>query len=219
MSLRGNYKELLKSVHLELDNVEKVNSLYQSWRDSGKSEQLEGVTVWCYCWIRRYFVHKYVQKKIVSVANVEILIEEAFFSFYRKHSTLRNPLALSHWVAIASKYCFYNYIRSAYSFEFMPDGYDEAGSVDFESDLHNSMEAKYFMDAILSLEVGALPDHIRLIIQKKIWDGKSYEEIAQETGYSVETARAYYSRGINALRNSKKLLSMADEWQIQPFSR
>ncbi|NUM79663.1 hypothetical protein HUU42_02565 [bacterium] len=205
---------LATSLNFPVNDLKQVDELYHQWRKETSSKVIRELEVWAYCWIRQYFLRKFMKGKIRDISDTEQLIEDVFLAFYKKHYSLKNTRILSHWISVLCKYRFLNYIRSWYPVnEKLAEEAGMEAVIDFENDLLTVIDAKNLYEKVVLKEMNHLPEYIRTIVRKKIWEGKAYDEIAAETGYSVETVRAYYSRAMKELRHSESLHHLTKDWQ------
>ncbi|MBX7152944.1 sigma-70 family RNA polymerase sigma factor [bacterium] len=207
------YDLATKNLSFSINDLARVNELYHQWRQENSSNTIRELEIWAYCWIRRYFIRKFVKGKIQDISDTEQLIEDVFIAFFKKHHTLKNTRVLTHWISVICKYRYLNYVRAWYPVsEKLLEEAEEETEVDFENDILTVIDSKNLYQEVVSKEMNHLPEYIQAIVRKKIWEGKSYDEIATETGYSVETVRAYYSRALKELRHSESLTNLVKDW-------
>jgi RNA polymerase sigma factor (sigma-70 family) len=197
---------LLKAIDFHIDNTSAANEHFILWRKKGSSKSRDMVQVWVYCWTRRYFLRKFMEGSISTVGDAEKLIEEVFFTVHQKQATVKDPSLFASWVSVICKYRFLNYVRIKRPAKL--DGYvmeEIGGEENTEENLLQDIDIKHFFEKIITDEMILLPDYVQAVLRKKIWEDKSYDEISKETGYSVETSRAYFARGLKMLRESPNL--------------
>ena len=207
---------LLKAIDFQLDNADAVNDRFVQWRLIGTANDGEWVQTWVYCWTRRYFFRKFLCGQIHSAGDTEKLIEEVYFLFIQKHAHVHTPSHFAAWLSVICKYRFLNYIRSCHP-EHWNEALTEVVGNEADKSIVHDLDVKLFFDRIISGEMRQLPDYVQTDIHKKIWEDKEYHVIAQEMGYSVETIRAYFARGIKALRNSHTIReAYAESYEPNP---
>jgi DNA-directed RNA polymerase specialized sigma24 family protein len=201
--------KLLKAIEFSIDDVDQVNSLYHEWKIRGNPKDLEKIEIWAYSWIRRYYLVKYL-KGIIDQIEVELLIEDAFVTFYKRHQGILDPDHFASWVSVVCKNRFLNCLSLRHP-NVMQVGWDDEMQAGFTTDIAQQMDDKHLVEEIIPNELKRLPGYVQGILRKKLWEGKSFTEVGVEMNYSVETVRAYYSVGISALKSSKKLLELVGE--------
>lgn len=194
-----------------VDDLATVHARFAAWLDQRRREDYDWVLTWVYAWTRRYFLRKFVDNKITSASDAEKLMEEVFFTVHEKHGTVRDPGRFASWVSVICKYRFLNYVRSGRHQEAAEVMAETLGSGDdIEKDVLQTVDVHAVFEGLLSERLEKLPSYVRLVLHKKIWEDKSYDEIGKETGYSVETVRSYFARGLSLLRNEPDIQALKD---------
>ncbi len=206
IDLDNNHTSLLKSINFEIDNIAVVNEHFVRWREKEDACSKEWTITWVYCWTRRYFLRKFISGDIGSAGDAEKLMDEVFFKFYEKHSTVRETTLFAQWISVICRYRFLNYLRQSGKARYNSAVHDEfCIEENPEEEYIKALDANSFFETLVSDEMSVLPEHVRHVVRKKIWENKSYKEIAHETQTTVENVRAYFSRGLKALHQSQKL--------------
>ncbi len=203
---------LLKAIDYQLDNIDLVNSKFKDWRKSESKNCQEWVITWVYCWTSRYFLTKYVSGSIIATSDTDRLIDEVFFTFYEKYISIKDDSSFAQWISVICKHRFLNYLQRHQKDRFIVAFHEELCiEENFEDDFIQILDTDKFFYSLIDQELSNLPDYIKHVVRKKIWEGKSYDQIAIETQNEVKTVRAYFCRGLKLLRQSDKLQVLAKE--------
>lgn len=195
-----------------VDDLPEIRLRFTAWIADGRKEDYEWVLTWVYAWTRRYFLRKFVEGQIRTSSEAEKLMEEVFFQAHEKHGSVREPDRFPSWISVICKYRFLNYIRSSNHHEAADEIVADtlASGEDIEQDVLKDIDIHTVFEKILASRLDELPDYIRNVIHKKIWEDKSYEEIGRELNYPVETVRAYFARGLKILRETPGVMSLRE---------
>lgn len=188
-----------------LNDIPQVNRAYARWQAAGYEGGSDPVIdLWTYCFIRRYFLVKFMQERSYAVSDLDELVDRAFRKVEQNRLRLQDPGRYAHWVSVVCKNTFLNYLRSrrytqSYSddTDFVADGaavYDDLGLV---------MEA--LLDAI-----ERLPSFLQEVAHLRFVEQCSYEEIAERTGKPAASLRTYTSRILSRFRTDARLLAFLD---------
>lgn len=196
-----------------VDDLSIVHSRFSAWLENRRRDDYDWVLTWVYAWTRRYFLRKFVEGRLRSTADAEKLMEEVFFQVHEKHATVREPNRFAAWVSVICKYRFLNHIRSSNHHETADEIIMETlgSGEEIERDILEQIDVQAVFENLLSARMDELPDYVRTVIHKKIWEDKSYEEISRETQYPIETVRSYFARGLKLLRNQSDIMSLREK--------
>ena len=190
-----------------LDDTDQVNAAFTRWRRAPSDQDKFLVDLWTYCFVRRYYLGKFVREPTYSAADLEKLIDRTYQKVERNHATVRNPACYASWVATICKNTFINYLRARRTtlpleqlmqsgFEVATDGYLDTSRWLLET-LHRAIEQ--------------LPPFLREVIRLRIVEDFSYEQLHERTGKSVPTLRAYVNRALKHLRQDEQLRDLYEQ--------
>ncbi len=104
--------ELVATLPFHLDDIPSINATYLHWHASGDAHEREVIQLWTYCFIRRYFLVKFIQEASWSAVDLDMLIETAFRKTEAREAQIREPSRYASWVSVVCKNTFRNYLRS-----------------------------------------------------------------------------------------------------------
>lgn len=131
-----------------------------------------------------------------SEADAEDAVQDLYVRLWNSLDsldTVRNPK--SYCIAMMRNLCL-DRIRNAsrHGGTELPDGLSDG------TDSLSAMTAKESLGRVLSA-IGALPEKQRRVLQMKVFEDLSYEEIQERTGIDYLTLRVYLSQARRKLRN------------------
>lgn len=194
---------LASSLPFHLDDVDSANAAYMRWHRTQDAEERRVILVWTYCFIRRYFLVKFVQETSYSAADLDDLIDRTFRKVERAESQIKQPSRYASWLSVVCKNTFRNYLRRRKSTVSLQE--EQAPTLVGE-------EPKSYSDvgyAHLALHraIDRLPSYLRVCMRLRFIEGLSYPEIAERTDHPLPRIRAYIYKGIRRLRDDEDLLS------------
>ncbi|MGE3804865.1 MAG: RNA polymerase sigma factor [Gemmataceae bacterium] len=158
----------------------------------GKREQLDVL-------IRRHAtpVLTFLRRMVGDPHKSEELFQETFLAVWRKRDQYEFPRPFKAWVyAIALNQCRAHFRRRYLSFEADVTALPEdVGPGPSEAAIATETAA------LVGAAVARLPAQQRAIVMLRIWEGLSYEEIAEAVGRSEGTVRSNMHHGLAALRS------------------
>ncbi len=195
--------ELAAALPFRLDDAPAVNAAYIRWRATRDLEERRVVQLWTYCYIRRYFLVKFVQESSWSVIDLDVLIDIAFRKTEMRQSQVREPSRYASWVSVVCKNTFRNYLRAR-----QPQvSLDHAKSGVSVSELPNNYREYGAQEQTLVRAIDRLPPHLRSCVRLRFLGGLSYAEIARRTERSLPTIRSFVYKAVNRLRKDEELLT------------
>jgi RNA polymerase sigma factor (sigma-70 family) len=211
MNALNETSHIEKQLGFNLDQFDKVHQLFINWLDEKKDSQLDLILIWTYHWTRRYFIRKYLSFQINNESDLEELITKSLMKFYQNLDKLKAGHILQAWVNLLCKRVLLDYYRSDYyKFAHVPIE-DEYYEFDFLDDLIIELDNRETINLVFAELSKLLPDHIIKVLEKKIIDQKSHQQIAEEMGYEVKTITNYCYKAMEKIRNSKIIIDLLIE--------
>lgn len=197
---------LAASLPFHLDDIASANEAFVRWRESGSDTDRRVVQLWTYCFIRRYFLVKFVQETAYSPADLDALIDTTFRKVERSASGIKKPSRYASWVSVVCKNTFLNYLRGRRRAVSL----DEAGAPQLAGEppgvYHDISIAR---EAVLRA-IDRLPPYLQECVRCRFIEGLTYEEIAQRTGYPLPRIRSYINKAVKRFREDEELLAFFD---------
>jgi RNA polymerase sigma factor (sigma-70 family) len=135
-------------------------------------------------------VFGYLIRRIQKKKEVEDLLQEVFFKLHRSKHLYNGQLPFSPWLFTITRSVLLDYAKKM--------NREELTDVN-EIDKMASLEPQKVDHPLESL-VSTLPPSQAEAIHLRIFDDKSFEEIATQLSTSPQNARQLFSRGLKAIR-------------------
>ena len=194
--------ELAAGLPFRLDDALAVNAAYTRWRATGDLQERSIVQLWTYCYIRRYFLVKFVQESSWSAIDLDVLVDIAFRKMEMRESQVREPSRYASWVSVVCKNTFRNYLRARRQ-QISFDGAPMGTSV---SETPNNYREYGAQQQMLVGAIDRLPPHLRSCVRLRFLGGLSYAEIARRTDRPLPTIRSFIYKAVKRLRLDEELL-------------
>lgn len=184
-------------------DVEEANAVFVRWRDEHRPADKRVVDLWTYCYIRQYFLSKFLTRSYGGAADVELLIEKAYRRIADKRSTVATPSRYASWVSVVARHIFLNYIRSAQPHVSLDS--DEGGPTLVAEDTDDVAYDAVYAHRVVNEAIGRLPPFLQEVARLGLLHDRSYAAISDLTGRPVGTVRTYMHRALKKLRNDPGL--------------
>ena len=208
--------ELALRLPFGLDACADVNMAYSAHVRSPTRESAKLVDLWTYCFIRRYYLMKFIRESGFQSCELESVVEQTYRKVERGRRSLKRYDRYAQWVSVVCKNNYINFVtrRShviAIDSTLMeghvhggpPDGLDEGDWVD------PSVDAGMLYVA-LTRAIERLPGFLRHAARMRFVEQLSYDEISRLTGHSVATVRAYIHKICTRFRKDPGLKEFRD---------
>jgi RNA polymerase sigma factor (sigma-70 family) len=187
-----------------LDDVGAVNACYLRWRKDGEEEERKMVELWIYCFIRRYFMVKFVQESSYNPADFDAIVDVTFEKVERFAAQIQQPERFASWVSVICKNSYLNYLRRKkrsvpLEHDLEPDSVAEA-----PTPYNDSAKSRL----VVLRAIRRLPAYLQECVRLRYLDGLSYEDIGERTGYPLPRIRSYINKALKRLREDHELLEL-----------
>jgi RNA polymerase sigma factor (sigma-70 family) len=194
---------LVARLPFHLDDTGSINTCYARWFDSPSKRDRLTIDLWTYCFIRRYFLIKFVQESTVGPADFEELVDRTFRKVEQSAGQIKRPERYASWVSVVCKNTFLNYLR------------DFRRAVSLDADRSPQLVAETpqpFSDVGIVRQavqeaIGRLPDYLQECVRLRFIEGLSYAEINDRTGYPLPRIRSYINKAMKRFREDSLLIA------------
>lgn len=141
--------------------------------------------------------------RVNNVSEAEDIVQEVFFSLWKRRAILDLKNGISTYFSIAVKYQVINRLAK----EGVKQVYKEAVLDRADTD-ENSVDVWLAEKELMyKLEecISKLPEKCRLVFEKSRKEGKSTKKIADELNISTKTVEAHITKALSTLRSSLKV--------------
>lgn len=185
-----------RQLPFHINDVEQANAAFERWRTHGGMENKRLVDLWTYCYVRRYFLAKFLGFPVQRISDLDVLLEKAFRKTQEQAHTVADETRYTSWVGVICKNVFLNYLRE----ERIYVSVDQVSASELPS-----LSPDGHLDSVLDLEtvvetIESLPDYLREIAHLRFRKHQSYQEIAEQTGRSLPVVRSYVNKIVTRFR-------------------
>lgn len=198
-----SFDEVAAHLPFHVDDIESANAAFLRWHRSRTAEDLRIVDLWVYCFVRHYFVVKFLRDSAYGPADLDLLVTKAFSRTRDNLDKVGDPTRFASWVSVICRNIFINFLRR----------HRERFSLD--PDRHESEEPPFYgeYDGLLARRateraIQDLPPFLQEVARLRYLEDYPYEVISANTGHSVPTVRAYAHRAVTELRRSPALRAL-----------
>ena len=92
--------ELASQLPFHLDSSAEVNEAYSLYLRTPSPEAAELVDLWTYCFIRRYYLIKFLKERSFQSGELESVVEQAYKKVERGRSLLKQDDRYAQWVSV-----------------------------------------------------------------------------------------------------------------------
>ncbi len=202
--------EVAAYLPFHVDDLEKANEAFQRWHARGEAEDLELVELWAYCYIRRYFIAKFLRDSVHGPTSLDQLVGKAFIRTRDNLDRVRQPERFASWVSVICKNTFINFLRR----------YREQTVLLDEARTPSPPRPEHFENDRLAARravehaIERLPPSLQEVARLRFLEDRPYEHIAEATGRPIASVRSYVNKAVVRLREDPELVALLQEIQM-----
>ncbi len=213
MSFRFDLKSLdalASKLPFGLDDAQAVNSAYSVYRKKQAARSPRAVDIWTYCYIRRYYLIKFIKEGCFRAAELDQVVEKTYGKVEKCRTQLVRNDRYAQWVSVICKNTYVNFVTRR------PYVAALDGSVELDHALPDtaSVEDPGALYLTLSRAIERLPIFLRNVARMRFVEDLSYEEISRLTGKSIPTVRSYVHKSCLRFRRDPGMKAYED-WYLR----
>ena len=193
-----------------LDDTQEVNSIYLAYRRNRTDGSDFLVDLWTYCYIRRYYLIKFIREEGFRAAELDQIVEKTYKKVEKCISQLEREDRYAQWVSVICKNTYINFVTRR-QYVTALDGSTEHECVAPETGVVEDPAALYLT---LSRAIERLPVFLRNVVRMRFVEDLSYEEISRLTGKSIPTVRSYVHKACLRFRRDPGMRAYED-WYLR----
>ncbi|MEM8560156.1 MAG: sigma factor, partial [Bacteroidota bacterium] len=115
-ALMRGLDDVLAHLPFSLDAFDEANAAFAAARAASPAEQFvasETVELWTYCYVRRYYLFKFMREERLPVTDVDALVSKAFLRARDNFDKVQDVNRFTAWVSRICVNTFINYLRSS----------------------------------------------------------------------------------------------------------
>lgn len=211
MSYRTELRSLdTLAAHLpfSLDESERVNETYARYATQNRLPDAQMVDLWTYCYIRRYFLIKFIRSGGFRSSELEQVVEKTYRKVDSARGQLQSNDRYAQWVSVVCRNAFYNFVSRRLKLAPLDDVHElKAPVADVELDVDSGA-----LFVALKTAIENLPPFLQQTARMRYIENLSYEEIARIEGKRAPTIRSYIHKICQRFRQDKELSLWAERY-------
>lgn len=191
-----------------LSDIEAANATFVRWWQERTPAHRRTVDIWTYCFVRRYFLVKFVKEPPPNPSDLDELVERTFQKIERNRETIRQPERYASWVSVICKNTYLNYVRRRHRLYSLNE--DEAPEPAADPPPPLPYDAGVLMSTVLAA-IERLPNFLREVAYLRFVKACSYQEIEAHIDKPLPILRSYVNKAARQLRQDPHLLALLEE--------
>ena len=203
--------ELALRLPFGLDACAEVNTAYGAHVRAPTKESAKLVDLWTYCFIRRYYLMKFIRENGFQSCELESVVEQTYRKVERGRTRLKQHDRYAQWVSVVCKNNFINFVtRRSHvvtfdATEMISDVNRDPTDLMPESEWVDPSVDAGMLYVALARAIEHLPNFLHHVARMWFVEQLSYEEISRLTGHSMATVRAYIHKVCTRFRKDPGL--------------
>jgi len=200
---------IASSLPFHMDESERVNEAFVSYMSSGERREKVLVDVWTYCYVRRYFLIKFLRPSNFRASELDHVVERTYQKVEQGRREIVHHDRYAQWVSVICRNTYLNFVSRRKSVTALEERHDRAtNTVDiFDLDVN---AAALHLALINAIE--RLPAFLQSTARMKFVENLSYEEISRIVGKRVPTIRSYIHKICSRLRRDISFQAWARQY-------
>ncbi len=192
---------LASRLPFHLDESNRINEAYSRYVASGRRKDRLLVDIWTYCYIRRYYLIKFLKDGSFRSAELDQVVERTYRKVDRFRAQLDRDDRYAQWVSVVCRNTYMNFVsRRRYVVDLESVDHPTERLPDPDADV----DAGAIHLALLNAIAG-LPEFLQTTARLRFVENLTYEEISRLTGKRVPTVRSYIHKICTRLRRDGEL--------------
>lgn len=190
-----------------IDESHRVNETFAAYMDEERIEDKRVVDLWTYCYVRRYFLIKFIKEARFRASELEHLVERTYRKVERSRHAIKHHDRYAQWVSVVCRNTFVNFVARRKKVIGLEPKHDIAELPGKGRDMDVNAAAVY---ASLLTAINNLPPFLQATARMRFVENLSNEEIARIIGKRSATVRAYIHKICFRFRQNDDLKAWAE---------
>lgn len=192
-----------------LDDAQELNEIFAAFRERDHPDDRYLVDLWTYCYIRRYYLVKFIRESGFQSAELDQVVELTYKKVENCRHQLEQDRRYAQWVSVVCHNTYVNFVTRRRCVTAL-EGINEPV---FEPPDTNSVEDPAALYLTLARAIDRLPVFLRHVARMRFVEDLTYEEIGRLTGKSVATVRSYVHKTCRRFRLDPGLKAWEDYYK------
>ncbi len=200
-----NLDSVAAHLPFHLDDIARVNDAFRKWCGGVSEADRRNVDLWTYCYVRRYFLIKFIRNPAHRASDLDALVEATYQKIEKGRGRLGCEDPYASWVSVICKNTFLNYVTRRRKHLSVDDTDHPVRLVH-----HESFDQGMILVAVLEA-IDRLPPSLQEVATLRFVEDMSYPEMAEATGKDLPILRAYVNKARKRLQADRTLRGFLGE--------
>jgi len=189
-----------------IDESHLVNETFAAYMHGDRLEDKRLVDLWTYCYVRRYFLIKFIKETRFRASELDHLVERTYRKVERSRHAIKQHDRYAQWVSVVCRNTFINFVARRKQIIALKEHHDIAEQPVKMNDVEVNAAA---LHVSLLNAIAQLPAFLQATARMRFVENLSNEEIARIVGKRPATVRAYIHKICTRFRQDKDLKAWA----------
>lgn len=190
-------EQLLAHLPFHIDDMPRANAAYRAWMKYDRAEDQRVVDLWTYCFVWRNLIVKFTRNADLNPSDFDLLVTQIFERIVSQRYTVRDDAKYTNWVSVICRNSFVNYLRGLKRNQPV----ENMDLMAAEDEPIRHYEDFIVLNQMLNSAISRLPAYLQHVVRQRLMSQRSYEDISEEMGKSVDVVRSYFNKAMNKLRS------------------
>jgi RNA polymerase sigma factor (sigma-70 family) len=200
-------ESLADKLPFAIDESHRVNETFAAYMQAERIEDKKLVDLWTYCYVRRYFLIKFIRHARFRASELDHLVERTYRKVERSRLDIKHHDRYAQWVSVVCRNTFVNFVARRKKVIGLETRHDVALAPDDVNDADVNAAAIHIS---LQEAIAALPPFLQATARMRFVENLSNEEIGRIIGKRSATVRAYVHKICKRFRKNEQLKAWAD---------
>ena len=200
-------ESLASRLPFAIDESDCVNEAFAAWMISGERADKRTIDLWTYCYVRRYFLIKFIREARFRASELDQVVERTYRKVERARGDIERHDRYAQWVSVVCRNTFVNFVSRRRTVQGLGPTHDRAVEPEEVADMDVNAAA---IHASLLKAIEALPSFLQATARMRFVENLSNEEIGRIIGKRAPTVRAYIHKICKRFRADPELCAWAD---------
>lgn len=205
----ASWEPVARHLPFPVGDIAAINVTFVRWLHERSAPDRRIVELWTYCYVNRYFTHKFLARDLKVISVVDELTAKAYGKIRTHMEEVNHPDRFAHWVSVVCRNTFINYTREPFHAQL----FEESGEQRLRSRARRNGHARDAATTFSAVDraIRKLPRFLRATARMWFLDALTYTQISERTGKPVPTIRAYVHKARGRIRKDRAVRRLASE--------